>query len=300
MNQCQEPMRAWPGLEAYGGSVTLAQGGLSLYVFDAGKPESPAVMLIHGLGDEADSWRHVVEPLSARFRVVALDLPGFGRSDKPRRAYTVPFLCDTVVALMDALSIADATLVGNSMGAVVSQSIALERPERVRGLVLIGGALLNRKQPLNLAMLLFLLPGVGEWLYTRLRKDSRAAYETLRGYYADLDGLPEADRTFLFQRVNERVWSDGQRRAYFSVLRHTALRVAKQQRDLEARLAGLTVPTLMIRGEHDHMMPPENADALVAIQASAKLITIPGAGHLPQQERPQILVDTILQDARLT
>jgi pimeloyl-ACP methyl ester carboxylesterase len=299
MSQYQGPMRAWPGLEQYAGEVALARSGLSLYVYDAGKAESPAMILIHGLGDEADSWRHVVEPLSARFRVVALDLPGFGRSDKPRRAYTMPFLCDTVLALMDALSIADATLVGNSMGAVVSQSIALERPERVRGLVLIGGGLLNRRQPLNLAMLFFLLPGLGEWLYTRLRKGPQAAYETLRGYYADLDGLPEADRRFLFQRVNERVWSDGQRRAYFSVLRNMARWVPGQQKGLDERLAQLATPTLVIRGAHDLLMPAENAQALVDAQPSATLVTIPGAGHLPQQERPQALLDAILADDRL-
>ena len=299
MSQFQSPMRAWPGLEGYAGRVTLAQRGLSLYVYDAGKPESPAVMLIHGLGDEADSWRHVVEPLSTRFRVVALDLPGFGRSDKPKLAYTVPFLCDTVLALMDTLSIANATMMGNSLGAVIAQSIALERPERVRGLVLIGGALLTRKQPLNLAMLLFLLPGVGEWLYTRLRKDPQAAFETLRGFYADLDGLPEADRSFLFQRVNERVWSDGQRRAYFSVLRHVARWVPGQQRGLDEKLAQLATPTLVIRGAHDQLMPLENARALADVQPSATLVTIPGAGHLPQQERPQALLDAVLADDRL-
>jgi pimeloyl-ACP methyl ester carboxylesterase len=286
-------------LEAYADTVTLPQSGLSVYVYDVGEPESSAMMLIHGLGDEADSWRHVIEPLSARFRIVALDLPGFGRSDKPRRAYSVPFLCDTVLALMDALSIAGATLVGNSLGAVIAQSIALERPERVRGLVLIGGMLLTRTQPLNLAMLSFLLPGVGEWLYTRLRKDPQAAFETLRGYYADLDGLPEADRSFLFQRVNERVWSDGQRRAYFSVLRNTAKWVPAQQRGLDEKLAQLATATLVIRGAHDQLMPLENAQALVDVQPSAKLVTIPGAGHLPQQERPQALLDAILADDRL-
>jgi pimeloyl-ACP methyl ester carboxylesterase len=299
MSQFQGPMRAWPGLEAYAHTIGLAQSGLNLYVYDTGQSESPAVVLIHGLGDESDSWRHVVEPLSARYRVVAPDLPGFGRSDKPRRAYTVPFLCDTVLGLMDALSIASATLIGSSLGAVIAQSIALERRERVRGLVLIGGTLLAGTQPLNLPMLLFLVPGVGEWLYTRLRKDPQAAFETLRGYYADLDELPEADRAFLFQRVNERVWSDGQRRAYFSVLRHTATWVPRQQRDLDKKLAQLATPTLVIRGEHDYLMPVANAQALADVQPSATLVTIPRVGHLPQQERPQALLDAILADERL-
>jgi pimeloyl-ACP methyl ester carboxylesterase len=299
MSRFQGPMRAWSGLEAYARTIDLTQSGLNLYVYDTGESESPAVVLIHGLGDESDSWRHVVEPLSARYRVVAADLPGFGRSDKPRRAYTVPFLRNTMLALMDALSIPSATLIGNSLGAMIAQSIALEHRERVRGLVLIGGTLLAGTQPLNLPMMLFLLPGLGEWLYTRLRKDPQAAFETLRGYYANLDELPEADRDFMFQRVNERVWSDGQRRAYFSVLRHTATWVPRQQRGLDEKLARLAMPTLVVRGEHDHLMPVANAQALVDVQPSARLVTIPGAGHLPQQERPQALLDAILADERL-
>lgn len=294
MSQFQNPMRAWPGLQEYARTVTLTPSGLRLHVYDAGASKLPVAMLLHGLGDEADTWRHIVEPLSARYRVVAPDLPGFGRSDKPMRAYTVPFLCDTVLELMDTLSIASATLIGNSLGAVIAQFITLEHSERVRGLVLIGGMLLTRKQPLSLAMLLFLLPGIGEWLYTRLRKDPQAAFETLRSYYANLDELPEADHNFLFQRVNERVWSDGQRRAYFSVLRHMAVWVMKQQGGLEGKLAQLTTPTLVIWGEHDQMMLLENAHALLDIQSSAKLVTIPGAGHMPQQERPQALLDTMI------
>lgn len=299
MNRFQGPMQAWPGVQQYARTITLAHSGLCLYVYDAGVPELPTALLLHGLGDEADTWRHIIEPLSTHYRVVAPDLPGFGRSDKPTRSYTGPFLRDTVLDLMDTLSIARTTLVGNSLGAAIAHSIALEQPERVRGLVLIGGMLLARTQPLGLQMLLFLLPGIGEWLYTGLRKNPQTAFETLRSYYANLDELPEADRDFLFQRVNERVWSDAQRRAYFSVLRHTAVWMTKQQSGLDVKLAQLTAPTLVIRGEHDRMMPVDNAHALLSIQPSARLITIPEAGHLPQQERPRALLDAIWGDERL-
>jgi pimeloyl-ACP methyl ester carboxylesterase len=70
--------------------------------------------------------------------------------------------------------------------------------------------------------------------------------------------------------------------------------VMKQQGGLEGNLAQLATPTLMIRGEHDQMMLLENAQALLDIQSSAKLVTIPGAGHMPQQERPQALLDTMI------
>lgn len=299
MNRYQNPMQVWPDLQKHARTVTLVRSGLQLHVYEAGSPDLPTALLIHGLGDEADTWRHVIAPLATRFHVVALDLPGFGRSDKSSRSYTASFLCNTVLELLDTLSIAQAKLIGSSLGAVLSQFIGLEHAERVSGLVLIDGTLLAHKQPLNLTTLLFLVPGVGEWLYTRLRKNPQAAFETLRSYYADLDALPEKDRDFLFQRVNERVWSDDQRRAYFSVLRNLAGWVTRQQRGLAARLARLQVPTLVVWGEQDQVMPVDNARALVDVQPSAKLVVLPGVGHLPQQESPDAVLCAILDDNRL-
>lgn len=299
MNRYQHPMQVWPDLQIYARTVTLTRSGLRLHVYEAGSANLPTALLIHGLGDEADTWRYVIAPLATHYHVVALDLPGFGRSDKLPRSYAVPFLCDTVLELMDTLSIARATLMGNSLGAILAQFIGLEHAERVSSLVLIDGTLLAHKQPLNLTTLLFLVPGIGEWLYTRLRKSPQTAFETLRSYYADLDALPEADRDFLFQRVNERVWSDDQRRAYFSVLRSLVGWVTRQQRDLKTRLARMQVPTLVIWGEQDQVMPVDNAYALVDAQPSAKLVVLLGVGHLPQQEGPGALVRAILGDKRL-
>ena len=100
-------------------------------------------MLLHGLGDEADTWRHVFPLLSAGCRAIAPDLPGFGRSGKPACKSTIPFFADTMLELLDLLSIRRAILVGHSMGAVIAHTIALEHPERVERLVLISGSLVS-------------------------------------------------------------------------------------------------------------------------------------------------------------
>lgn len=297
MNRFQEPMQPWPALEPYARSVYLARGGLTLHVYEAGATDAPPMFLIHGLADEADTWRHLVPPLSTQYRVIAPDLPGFGRSEKPDRPYTVPFFQDVLLELLDTLEVQRAVLVGHSLGAVIAHALALSHRERVERLILIDGSLVARSQKIDLATMLFLIPGLGEWLYNRLRKDPQAAYRSLEPYYSRLDDLPKADREFLFQRVNERVWSDGQRRAFLSAFRNLARWIPGQQRNLPSRLATLDVPTLVLWGEADRMMPVENGHALVELQSAARLVVVPGAGHNVHQEDPGAVLEAIQADS---
>lgn len=286
MTSFQQPMQPWPALAPYGRTVRLRGGGLQIFLYEAGADEQPALLLIHGLGDEADTWRHVIAPLAERYHVLAPDLPGFGRSEKPNRAFTLAFLRDALIDLWETLGLSDVALMGSSLGGALAQSVALERPDRVTRLILIGGSFTARSQQLNPTILQMALPFLGERLYNSFRRDPQAAYDSLRPYYADLDSMPKADRSFLYQRVNERVWSDGQRRAYLSILRHLVWSFPLRQRAVEAQLARLSVPTLAVWGEHDHINSIESGRALIAIQPTARLVVVPGAGHLAHQEKP--------------
>lgn len=291
-------MQPFPGLETYARTFDLPRSGVKLFAFIAGEPKPLKIVLLHGLGDEADSWRHLIEPLSAYGQIVAPDLPGFGRSDKPRRNYTIAFLNDAIVELLGLLDVSSAIIVGNSLGATIAQSLALEQPSWLKGVVLIDGTLVNKAKRINPLLLLLMLPGVGEWYYTRLRKNPQAAYETLRPYYCDLDALPQDERQFLFQRVNQRVWDDEQRYAYLSTLRNLAPFITRQQKGLPERLSRLDVPTLILWGEEDKIMSLANGKAAAAAQPSARLVTLAGACHLPQQECPQAVIQAMLNDER--
>lgn len=293
MNPYQQPMEPWPALAPYARRIRLARSGLALYLYDAGAAASLPMLLVHGLGDEADTWRHLIPRLMARHRVIAPDLPGFGRSDQPARPYTLPFFQEVLLELLDALGIGRAALVGHSLGAAIVQSMALDHPERAERLALLSGSLVARAQKVDLGTLLFLVPGVGEYLYNRLRRDPQAAYRTLEPYYSHLDRLPEADREFLFRRVNERVWSDGQRRAFFSALRHLAGQASRGQRPLAERLAGLQVPTLVLWGQDDRIASIENGRAVAELQPQARLVVVPGAGHDLHQEQPEAVAAAI-------
>src|ERR671937_1276053 len=111
-----------PELRLRGGEVD----GLALNYLVEGR--GPAVVLIHGLGGFAESWRHNVRSLAARATLYALDLPGFGRSAKPPASYSLAYFARAVHAFLDGVGITQASLVGHSLGAAVAGTHALAPP----------------------------------------------------------------------------------------------------------------------------------------------------------------------------
>ena len=286
-------MQTWPALDRYKRTISLKSSGIKIFCYDTGSRGKPVCLLVHGLADEADTWRHLIEPLSRDYRVIAPDLPGFGRSDKPKRAYRIPWLTECLVQFMDALSIDKALFAGSSLGGMICQYLGLEFPERVSRLVLIDGLLLKDPQKLSPGLFLFLTPLAGEYLYSRLQNFPDEAYRTLYPYYADLDKLPVSDREFLYTRVLERVADKGQRFAYFSLLRSLDSWLKKRQTQFRNRLGGCSIPALVLWGAEDHILPAGSAEKLEKIQSSSRLIIIPGAGHLPHQEKPELVLDAL-------
>ncbi len=285
--------RAWlPGLK------------LSVCYFDAALPQAdqaaPPLLLVHGLQDESDTWRHVFLPLAEQRRVIALDLPGFGRSDKPRHRYSVPLLADALVELLDVLHIPAAALIGSSVGAMVAEWVALHQAGRVCALTLVGGTLhITRwppRRPHPLVVLL-LLPLLSRRYFAQLRCDPDLAYRTLRPYYARLEALPEADQQFLRRRVYARVWDEQQRRAAVQLERSLVWFLGVQAKRVLPRLRTLGIPTNIIWGEQDAFLPLENALNRAALQPSAKLHTIPASGHLPHQEHPAAFLGALRKGA---
>lgn len=263
------------------------------FFFDAatGTSDRPTLVLIHGNGDEADTWRHVLPALARTHRVISPDLPGFGRS-APHGTGDLASLAGGVLALIDALGLERVGLVGSSLGAAVAGVIAAKWADRVSSLTVVGGALpgLNRLER-NPALEPLLTPGVGEAYYNGLRDQGQeAAYATLEPYYANLSGLPETDRAFLRERVWARVWSDTQRTAFFAALRSL---VQPNQPEVGHTLEN--TPVLLVWGDTDRIVPVSAAQAIQERLLQARLEVIPGAGHLPHQEQPEAF-NAILQD----
>jgi pimeloyl-ACP methyl ester carboxylesterase len=276
-----------PALEAF--ARRLEPDGLFFY--DAGPNANSiaasVVVLIHGNGDEADSWRHVIPTLAEQHRVIAPDLPGFGRSRAIHQG-NLHDLAAGVLRILESEHLKSVHLVGSSMGAVVTCLVAPH--VQVSSLTLCGGSAssLGLSEP-SAGVKTLLEPGTGEGYYTGLRDAGiDVAYDTLKPYYANLENLSESDRGFLKNRVWARVWSDSQRGAFFAGLRSLF------DPNLVLNTINLEhLRTLLLWGKHDQIVPLEAAHQLHAALPNSRLEVIPEAGHLPHQERPEAFVTAL-------
>lgn len=253
-----------------------------IFFFDSGlSTELQTVILVHGNGDEADTWRHVFPRLSTSFRVLALDLPGFGRS-LPFGNGDLDSLIFAISRFLDDLELSKVHLIGSSMGAVICALYTSQNTNRVSSLTLVGGASLNSSDlETNPGIKNLLEPGVGESYYNGLRSLGQdAAFGTLEPYYANLQAMPTSDLEFLRERVWARVWSDSQRDAFLAALRSLFDPRLKPISGLE------NLPLHLIWGAQDNIVPIRAALEMQKTYPQAKLEVIENAGHLPHQEQP--------------
>lgn len=253
--------------------------GVRVHYLEAGEGDAPAIVLVHGFAASNFVWHDALVPLAgAGFRVVAPDLVGFGFSDKPRDGeYTIEGQARAVVRLMDALGIGRAALVGSSYGGAVAAVCALDYPERVRRLVLVG-AVSNNEIKRRLVARLGSVRGVGE-VFTpfvldarHLRKRRRLRAQTARDGRA-YDELRVRAQMRPLKAANTQ-------RAILQTLRQwDASRV-------EREAGRITQPTLLVWGEHDRDVPLRHGERLHALIPGSRLSVLDECSHLPQEERP--------------
>jgi pyruvate dehydrogenase E2 component (dihydrolipoamide acetyltransferase) len=229
--------------------------------------DGEVILLIHGYGGDRNSWLFLQEPLAAKHRVYALDLPGHGASAKDVGDGTLGVLADAVTGVLDAIGTDRAHLVGHSMGGAAALAVAAREPRRIASLTLIAPAGFGPE--INAGYLRGfadaqtrreLKPVVGqlfadESLVTRQLVDDLLAYKRL-------DGVDEALHTLLGLLLD----GDAQRTESAATL---------------AALGG-TVPVSVVWGAADRVIPPAQAQAVTG--ADRRLID--GAGHMPHMERP--------------
>lgn len=284
----QKRMPCWPDLERFGKTIEIPGWAQPLFLYDSfangsaiGEDSCP-VILIHGLGDEADTWRYLFPLLARTRRVIAPDLPGFGRSGATGRM-TIRRHADAIQALLRKTG--KAILVGNSLGGAIAELVSFRESALVASLILIDGGLPTSGK-FSLSLLASLVPGVAERGYRAWRKNGADAYGSLEPYYGELATLGEKDKEFLRLRVQARIESDCQCRAYCSSFRSYLRTALFAQGTFARRLSRSRVPLLVIWGDTDRIIPIAARASIIALRADAASETITRCGHLPQQERP--------------
>ncbi|MDT5010671.1 MAG: hypothetical protein QOH57_2288 [Mycobacterium sp.] len=248
-----------------------------------------ALLLIHGMAGSSDTWRSVMPRLAKNYRVVAPDLLGHGGSAKPRGDYSLGAFAVWLRDLLDELGIAQATIIGQSLGGGVAMQFVYQHPDYCRRLVLIASGGLGPDVGLILRLLSapgaeFLLPiaaprpvlKVGNKLRTWL---SSAGIHSPRGaeMWSSYSSLadPQTRQAFL-RTLRSVVDYRGQ-----AVSALTRLKVAAD------------LPVMAIWGDHDAIIPVDHAYAAYDVRNDTRLEVLPGIGHFPQVEAPMQVVDLI-------
>ena len=255
--------------------------------------DGPPTVLLHGIGQSLDDWNEVLAPLARHHRVYALDLIGFGLSDKPDVPYTLAGLARFVQHYLDAVGEPrPATLVGNSLGGAVAQQFALMYPQSVARLVLVNSAGFGAEVTPLLRLLT--VPRLGERL---LRPHPALSARVVRSLFHD----PAFATPQRLQHAEEVARQPGRSRAYLSVARHlgTWRGIRQDWREtLTGQLAARRLPTLIVWGDHDRILPAHHLHAAQNAYPHARTHLFRKTGHLPQVERAEEFSALVLDFVR--
>jgi pimeloyl-ACP methyl ester carboxylesterase len=243
--------------------------GVDLWVEQEGAGDD--VLFISGLADEAACWVDQVAGLNDRYRVTTFDNRGVGRSATPDGEFAIAAFSADTGALMDALEIERAHVVGSSMGGAIAQELALAHPERVRSLVLNGTWCRGDR---------FLHEVFRNWMWSAEKADS------IRDFLVTVN----------LWCFSPRIWNEGVMDEWVAAAeaspyaqsvdafcRSTLALIAHDSAD---RVAGISTPTLITVGDLDLVLPPRFSQELAERIPNARLVVIPDVGHQPFQEVP--------------
>jgi len=267
-----------PSLQLRGGEVD----GLSLHYLVQG--QGPAVILVHGLGGFAESWRHNVGALADRATVYALDLPGYGLSAKPRTRYGLTYFARALHGFVESLGLGQVSLVGHSLGGAVAVTYALTHPARVERLALLSAVIPGFGYELSLAYRLVATYGVGEAL-SLLGCPSLYKAAVARCFHrrtpAEIDFLVDA---YYAERAGAPA-----RAAYIATLRHVRTDFVDHADNYRRAIATLEQPVLLVHGRQDRVVPAAHCASVADGVARGRARFIDDCGHFPQIEQAAVV-----------
>ena len=243
--------------------------------------KGPALILVPGLAASVEFWQYNVGPLAARYRVHALDVLGFGKSDKEIGQFSLSYAASFMARFMDALEIERASLVGNSLGGVVCAQTAAQFPERVCRLILVGSAGLGRE--LSPFLRLWSVPLLGNLVF---RMYQRAFPSLKRWVFSDSRAIDDE----WLRAAATVLRTPGVRESTLKVARMgVSLRGQREEMlgDFRREVAAMDIPTLIIWGRHDAAVPVVHAYRARDLIPNSEVHIMERCGHIPQVERPE-------------
>lgn len=292
---------SWSERGMPGQSRTVDLGGAVHYVDFGGPDDGPTVVLVHGLGGSHLNWDLFAPLIRPHARVLALDLPGFGRSEPGGRRTTVQDNVEVLDRFLTEVAGTPVILVGNSMGGMISILETDRAPQKVSGLVLLDAAVPGPRRALDplvaLMFAVYSVPLLGERFLALRRKRStpeRQVRDMLRLCGVDPDALPPQMVARSVALIEAREDVPGMDKAFVAAAR-SLVRVLADPRRYRQAMAAIQVPVLLVQGETDRLVPVAAARDVAGRHPDWRYLELAGVGHVPQLQVPEQLATEVLQ-----
>lgn len=273
-------------IELHGHRVTYRRAG-----------KGPVLLLLHGITSSSVTWDKVIGPLAKRFTVIAPDLLGHGLSAKPRGDYSLGAYASGVRDLLVALGIDSATIVGHSLGGGVAMQFSYQYPEKVDRMVLVGSGGLGRE--VHLVLRASTLPGAGLALQLLGSKPVRDGVGGVSGALARIGLRASRDVVEIGRGIATLAQSDS--RAAFLHTSRAIMEPGGQRVSARDRLyLAEHLPTLLVWGERDSLIPVAHGRAAAELIPGSKLIVYPKAGHYPHRDEPAAFAEALIDFVEAT
>ena len=251
---------------------TATVDGLTLHYYDGGPTNGETLLMIHGFGANRDNWLRLARHFTDRYRVIALDLPGFGDSDLPPGSYDVGTQAERLADILDVMGIKQAHVLGNSMGGHIAALYAARYPDRVHSLALFANAGIDSPHKSELYRLL--TSGAANPLVVKQPQDFD---NLLQFVFVEPPYLPASLKRYLGERAMVRA------EHYGMVFKQ----LVERSIPLEPELTKIQAPTLLLWGRQDRVLDVSSIEVMQPLLRSSSVVIMDNVGHAPMLERPE-------------
>lgn len=250
----------------------LTVHNLNIHYYQGGPASGEPLVLLHGFAADKDNWLRFSRHLTQDYRVIALDLPGFGDSDLPPGSYDVGTQAERLADILDAMGIKQAHVLGNSMGGHIAALFAARYPERVRSLALFANAGIDSPHKSELYRLL-----TSGSINPLVVKQPQDFDNLLQFVFVEPPYLPTSLKRYLGKRAMARA------EHYDRVFKQ----LVERSIPLEPELAKIQAPTLLLWGRQDRVLDVSSIEVMQPLLRSSSVVIMDNVGHAPMLERPE-------------